>query len=82
MDRLLKLQGFDPLIVETGGDVRLLLGSCKFREAPAADPETVCSVHRGIVEGAARRSCTLELFPRDPGAGWCVTDSGYQTRVV
>jgi predicted ArsR family transcriptional regulator len=48
MDRL----GFEPEVTETEEGVDLLLHNCPFRDIAARYPQTVCSLHLGILKGA------------------------------
>lgn len=48
MDRL----GFEPEVAETEDGVDLLLHNCPFRDIAARYPQTVCSLHLGILKGA------------------------------
>ncbi|WP_310741995.1 helix-turn-helix domain-containing protein [Microbispora sp. H13382] len=47
---LLDDAGFDPLPVDDGS--RIELRRCPFRELAQADPEVVCGVHLGLMQGA------------------------------
>ncbi|HEX2149135.1 MAG TPA: helix-turn-helix domain-containing protein [Actinomycetota bacterium] len=48
MDRL----GFEPELEETAEGVDVLLHHCPFRDIAARYPDTVCSLHLGILRGA------------------------------
>jgi len=68
--------GFEPRRVEQRGAVDLLLERCPYAEAAAADPVTVCELHRGIAEGAAEvlaagADVVVELTARDPYRAGC-----------
>lgn len=43
--------GFDPARVDTGADAMVAFTHCPFAELAESDPEVVCSLHRGLVEG-------------------------------
>jgi predicted ArsR family transcriptional regulator len=43
--------GFDPEVVEEGGEVTVAFTHCPFRDLAEARPDLVCSLHRGLVEG-------------------------------
>lgn len=47
LDRL----GFDPARVDDDGRSTIAFARCPFRELAEANPELVCSLHRGLVEG-------------------------------
>jgi predicted ArsR family transcriptional regulator len=43
--------GFDPAQVTDGAGTTIAFTRCQFRELAEANPELVCSLHRGLVEG-------------------------------
>lgn len=43
--------GFDPESVEHDGTLTVAFTRCPFRELAEANPDLVCSLHRGLVEG-------------------------------
>jgi predicted ArsR family transcriptional regulator len=43
--------GFDPESIEEDGTLTVAFTRCPFRELAEANPELVCSLHRGLVEG-------------------------------
>jgi predicted ArsR family transcriptional regulator len=47
LDRL----GFDPAVAATDGGATVGFAHCPFRELAEANPDLVCSLHRGLVEG-------------------------------
>lgn len=47
LDRL----GFDPAVVEGSDTVTVAFMHCPFRDLAVANPDLVCSLHRGLVEG-------------------------------
>jgi predicted ArsR family transcriptional regulator len=47
LDRL----GFDPALVDDDGQATVAFTHCPFRELAESDPEVVCGLHRGLVEG-------------------------------
>ena len=59
--------GFDPELAEEGKDRKILLRACPFRTAARANPEVVCSVHRGLLRGTLDRlgipGTTVRLLP-------------------
>jgi predicted ArsR family transcriptional regulator len=77
----LDLLGFDPEIDGGDGAVTVAFTRCPFRDLAVANPDLVCGLHRGMVEGlvqtvggaqvrgfqdvAARTPCQVELVP-DP----------------
>ncbi|MFZ4519667.1 MAG: helix-turn-helix transcriptional regulator [Microthrixaceae bacterium] len=48
---LLDQLGFDPAVVVEDGDTTVGFGHCPFAELAESQPQLVCSLHRGIVEG-------------------------------
>ncbi len=56
--------GFDPASVEDDEGVTIGFTRCPFEELARANPDLVCSLHRGLVEGfvAARRGGTVTAF--------------------
>jgi predicted ArsR family transcriptional regulator len=48
---LLGALGFDPEVVQDEATARIAFTHCPFAELAAADPDLVCSLHRGMVEG-------------------------------
>lgn len=59
LDRL----GFDPLVTEGASDDDAVVGfgHCPFRAFAEANPEIVCSLHRGLVEGFVDRLGDAEV---------------------
>ncbi len=71
--------GFDPARVDGGDGTTVAFTHCPFAELAESDPEVVCSLHRGLVEGfvgeigggrvtgfndlADRAPCRVELTP-------------------
>lgn len=47
----LAILGFDPESVAEDGNMTVGFTRCPFRELAEADPELVCGLHRGLVEG-------------------------------
>jgi predicted ArsR family transcriptional regulator len=68
-------QGFEPDLRVRGNRVELVLRHCPFESAAMVDPDTVCALHLGIVEGVAEatggRVVIDELRPRDPRRAGC-----------
>jgi predicted ArsR family transcriptional regulator len=56
--------GFDPEAVVEAGSATIAFTRCPFRELAEANPDLVCSLHRGLVEGfvAARGDATVVDF--------------------
>jgi predicted ArsR family transcriptional regulator len=48
---LLEDMGFDPASVEEDGLTTVAFGHCPFAELAERNPEVVCSLHRGVLEG-------------------------------
>jgi predicted ArsR family transcriptional regulator len=59
--------GFDPELAGDRGDREIRLRACPFRAAARANPEVVCSVHRGLLRGTLDRlgtpQTTVRLLP-------------------
>jgi predicted ArsR family transcriptional regulator len=49
--RMLDELGFDPARVDDGACTQVAFTHCPFAEMAAAQPELVCSLHRGLLEG-------------------------------
>lgn len=43
--------GFDPAVLAEDGEATVAFTHCPFREFAEADPDVVCGLHRGLVEG-------------------------------
>jgi predicted ArsR family transcriptional regulator len=56
--------GFDPTAVEDDAGVTIGFAHCPFQELAQANPDLVCSLHRGLVEGFvdARKGATVVAF--------------------
>src|SRR6185437_14363636 len=59
--------GFDPELAGDPRDRQIRLRACPFRAAARANPEVVCSVHRGLMRGTLDRlgtpQTTVRLLP-------------------
>jgi predicted ArsR family transcriptional regulator len=59
--------GFDPELTGDPRDRQIRLRACPFRAAARANPEVVCSVHRGLLQGTLERlgtpQTTVRLLP-------------------
>lgn len=68
--------GFEPVVSGSDPDaVQMVLNSCPFETAALADPDTVCALHLGMVEGVAEAIGDLEvdeLRRTDPRHAHCV----------
>ena len=68
-------RGFEPELRQKGRDVDLVAGRCGMETAAAADPDVVCEIHRGLIEGMlAATGGKLELrgtTRRDPSRAGC-----------
>jgi predicted ArsR family transcriptional regulator len=65
--------GFDPSVRRTPRRTEIVLHACPYAAAAATDVDTVCGLHQGIAEGAAR-ALGLELDSlvlRDPARAGC-----------
>ncbi len=43
--------GFDPAVIHEGGEATVAFTHCPFRDLAESDPDVVCGLHRGMVEG-------------------------------
>ncbi|MEZ5311693.1 MAG: helix-turn-helix domain-containing protein [Microthrixaceae bacterium] len=67
-------QGFDPDLEVDGAVVEAHLLECPFASAARADPEIVCSIHMGMVEGMVEgiEGFEMDSFEQaDPMSGQC-----------
>ena len=46
-------RGFRPTRIERGRKVEFVLGRCPFADVAGSDPDTVCQLHLGVLEGLA-----------------------------
>jgi predicted ArsR family transcriptional regulator len=76
---MLERLGFDPEVVAEDDEVTVAFTHCPFADLAEANPELVCSLHRGMIEGfvdavggaevrgfadrSARTPCLVELAP-------------------
>jgi predicted ArsR family transcriptional regulator len=44
-------RGFDPQLRWRGSAVELIVGRCGVETAAMADPDVVCELHQGLIEG-------------------------------
>ncbi len=64
--------GFDPAVADDGDTASIAFTHCPFRELAERDPELVCNLHRGLVEGfvdatgGSRVAAFHTLVDRDP----------------
>ena len=65
--------GFEPEREADGGGHDIVLETCPFAAAVLADPDTVCSLHRGLAEGLTegRGVVVDDLVARDPRRAGC-----------
>jgi predicted ArsR family transcriptional regulator len=66
--------GFEPHRVDHGEEMQLTLARCPFANVAAADPATVCTLHRGLADGLAAAVGGVEvaeLRPRPPHLAGC-----------
>lgn len=52
VERMMDHLGFEPEVTQTEDGVDLLLHHCPFRDIASRYPQTVCSLHLGILKGA------------------------------
>ena len=67
-------RGFRPTRLETTTGISFTLGRCPFSDVVDSDPETVCQLHLGLVQGLAEGLGGFEiegLFPKDPRQAGC-----------
>ena len=67
-------RGFRPTRVERGRKVEFVLGRCPFVDVAGSDPDTVCQLHLGVVEGLAEGLGGLDiegLMAKDPHRAGC-----------
>lgn len=67
-------QGFEPSVSAEGPTVEVILQRCPFVTAALANPDIVCDLHLGIVQGIAETLGHVvidELVPRDPRVADC-----------
>ena len=59
--------GFDPELAGDEADRQIRLRACPFRAAARADPEVICAVHVGLLQGILTRlgapPTTARLLP-------------------
>jgi len=69
----LSAQGFDPSVRTADGRIDVVLQNCPFESTALADPETVCLLHLGIIEGLAEGTDIVvdELVINDPRRAHC-----------
>ena len=74
MEAELILRGFRPTRVVRGHKVEFILRRCPFADVAGSDPETVCELHLGLVEGLAEGLGGLNvegLVAKDPHRAGC-----------
>ena len=67
-------RGFRPTRVDRGRKVEFVLGRCPFVDVAGSDPDTVCQLHLGVVEGLAEGLGGLDiegLMAKDPHRAGC-----------
>jgi predicted ArsR family transcriptional regulator len=67
-------EGFAPDTRTGRGRVDVILQNCPFESTALKDPQTVCSLHRGIAEGLVEGSSSIsvdELVAKDPRRAGC-----------
>lgn len=72
---LVARQGFEPHLDGNPDQPEVVLNRCPFATAAAADPDVVCDLHRGMVEGMADALhddlAVSDLVVRDPRRAGC-----------
>jgi predicted ArsR family transcriptional regulator len=56
LEREMARRGFQPSRIQRGSTTELVLGRCSLAEAASVDPDVVCEIHRGVVEGILEAS--------------------------
>lgn len=67
-------EGFDPTVTTRGDVTDIKLQSCPYATAATVDTGVVCELHRGLAEGLAEATGSLEvvdLSVRSPAQGGC-----------
>lgn len=74
VEEVMARAGFAPDTRAVRGRVDVVLQNCPFEATALKDPQTICSLHRGIVEGLVEGSDTLrvdDLVAKDPRRAGC-----------
>lgn len=74
LEQAMTREGFEPDVVRRGDRVEIVLRNCPFATSAAADPNTICSLHRGIALGVVGDDPGLEveeLIRHDPHEAGC-----------
>lgn len=74
LEQAMTREGFEPDVVRNGDRVEIVLRNCPFATSAAADPETICSLHRGIALGVVGDDPGLRvdaLVAHDPHEAGC-----------
>lgn len=73
----LQIDGFHPTAVSRENGHDFVLGRCPYAEVASFDPQTICQLHLGFLEGITEKldeEISVKLSVRDPRrAGCCVT---------
>ncbi len=76
LDEELRFEGFKPLHKPGELECDIELQNCPYKEVAILDPNTICQLHEGILEGLVTQleeHATVRLVVRDPRrAGCCV----------
>lgn len=82
---LLGAWGFDPETIEADNERWVWFGHCPFAELAEANPELVCSLHRGLIEGlleARGDDAPTDFHDRSARQPCCVVLDGPQPEPV
>ncbi len=74
MTAAMTAQGFAPQVVSDDARAELVLGHCPFASAAEVDPQVVCLLHRGMLEGLAAQIdgvAVSDLVANDPRHAGC-----------
>lgn len=74
LENEIERRGFRPTRTDRGRHVEFVLGRCPFADVAGVDPDTVCQLHLGLVEGLVEGLGGLEvtgLKAKDPRRAGC-----------
>lgn len=80
LDSTIAALGFEPERKNAKGLICYRFWNCPYAEAATADPNVVCTLHRGIAQGLVEalvpHSELLRFEPRDPARAGCLMEVG------
>ncbi|TAN19978.1 MAG: hypothetical protein EPN30_11280 [Actinomycetota bacterium] len=74
LNESLNAEGFRPRAVQTDNGWDFVLENCPYVEVASVDPDTVCQIHLGLLEGLVEKldpKVELDLTVRDPKRAGC-----------